>query len=308
MLMLDMYDGIRSFCGGRPHEGPHVKGSAAAIENRRRLPVNSKASQGTLLGVRSRIVGNALNKGEPVSRNVLTWTASTQGSPKTPEIELEAINIEVANLQVSASELKTESRGMSVLASELLANAIELDERLVAWTRSIPDEWVPHCIWSPETTPPSICEAGLYQEHCTIHKSIWVADTLNGHSCSRIKIGLVILACLKHVDSPPADVTRMNALTTIQDLADSVCASVPYHLGDRVEAGRIDDKSVQYPRIKGHATPDEYYVTAAAYGGMFLMKRLVELLQLGSLLRIGQRQWILGQMARIKKIYLAGPA
>ncbi|KAL8900841.1 MAG: hypothetical protein Q9207_005491 [Kuettlingeria erythrocarpa] len=308
MLMLDLYDGIRSFCAGRPHESPHVRGSAAAMENRRRLPVNSKTSQGTLLGVRSRIVGNALYKGEPVSKHVLTWTTSAQSSPRTPEIELEAINIEVANLQVRASGLKTESLRISVSASELLAIAIKLDERLTAWTTSIPDDWVPHCIWGSESIPPSVREAGLYQDHCTIYQTIWVADTFNGHCCSRIKIGLVILACLEHTDSSLADMSRVKALTTIQDLADSVCASIPYHLGDRVEAGRIDDRCVQYPRIKGHATPDEHYVTAAAYAGMFLLKKLVELLQLGSLLRTGQCQWIVGQIARIKKIYLASPA
>lgn len=76
-LMLDMYDGIRSFCGTRPHEGPHVKGSAAMIQNQRRLPMNRKTPPGTLSGVRSRIVGYALNKREPVLDNVLTWTEST---------------------------------------------------------------------------------------------------------------------------------------------------------------------------------------------------------------------------------------
>ncbi|KAI4091892.1 MAG: hypothetical protein LQ348_002536 [Seirophora lacunosa] len=297
MLMLDMYDGIRSFCGARPHEGPHVRGSAALIENRRKLPVNSKTSQETLLGVRSRIVGDALNKKESVSPNLLTWTTSTQGSPRTPEIELEAIILEVANLQVSALGLTAD------FALELLGKADALDQRLVAWFAIMPDEWVPSCIWGPKSIPRSIREAGLYQNHCTIHKSIWTADTLNVHSCSRIKTRQVILACLEHLNDPVGHMTRINALATIQDLADTICASVPYHLGDRVEIRRIDDKSVQYPCTGDNATPDAHYITAAAYGGMFLTKRLVELLKLGPLLRPGQQQWILGQMGRIRKIY-----
>ncbi|KAL8923019.1 MAG: hypothetical protein Q9208_004831 [Pyrenodesmia sp. 3 TL-2023] len=306
MLLLDMYDGIRSFLGGRPHlESPHVRGSAAAMESRRKFPVSSKTSQGTLLGVRSRIVGDALKKGEPVSTDVLKWPTSTQNTPKTPGIQLEAINVEVANLHVSASKLKAKCPGMAISASQLLAIANGLDERLVAWTATIPDEWAPITLWGPDTIPRSVREAGLYQDHCTIHKSIWVADNFNWHCFSRMKVNLVTLACLEHVNSPAADIARVKAHTTIQDLADTVCASVPYHLGDRVEARRIDDKSVQYPQIKGKATPDEHYVTAAAYGGTFLMKRLVELLQFGPFLRAGQQRWILGQMGRIKKIYLA---
>ncbi|KAL8655302.1 MAG: hypothetical protein Q9210_000970 [Variospora velana] len=303
MLMLDMYDGIQAFCGARPHESPHVKGSAAMIENRRRLPVSSKTSQGTLLGVRSRLVGDALNKKEPVPSNVLTWATNTQSSPRTPDIELEAINVEVANLQVSALGLTADTEGLNVSALELLGKAKELDIRLVAWTTIMPDEWAPTIIRDPETIPRSVRDAGLYQNHCSIHKSVWTADTLNMHCTSRIKTRLVTLACLEHLNDPVFDMTRANALTSIQDLADTICASVPYHLGDRVEPRRIDDRRVQYPCVGDNATPDVHYTMAAAYGGMLLTKRLVELLKLGPLLRPGQQQWILGQMGRIKKIY-----
>ncbi|KAL8943676.1 MAG: hypothetical protein Q9211_000911 [Gyalolechia sp. 1 TL-2023] len=304
-LMLDMYDGIMSFCGARPHKGPHVRGSAALIENRRGLHVNSTTFQGTLLAVRSRIVGDALNKGESVPINVLTWATSTQTSPRTPEIELEAINVELANLQVSASGLQTYSPETAPSASKLLAQAIELDQRLVGWTATIPDEWIPTCIW--DDIPWSVHDAGLYQNHCTIHHSIWTAETLNGHCCSRIKLQLVTLACLDHLILPMSEIMRVNAHTAIQDSADAICASVPYHLGDRIEPRRIDDKTVQYPRIGERATPDEHYLTAAAYGGMFLTKRFMELLKLGPILRAGQQQWILGQVERIKSIYLAKP-
>ncbi|CAL8584739.1 hypothetical protein XPA_010325 [Xanthoria parietina] len=306
-LLLDMYDGIRSFCGARPHEGPHVRGSAAMIENRRKVPVNSKTSQGTLLGVRSRIVGDALKKGEHISPTVLTWTTSMQSSPRSPELDLEAINVEVANLQVSALELKVEAAGIAAFASELLTKAQELDERLVAWTATLPEEWIPYCISDPAALPRTVRDAGLYQDYCTVHKSIWTADTLNIHSCSRIKVKLVTLACLEHVE-PPAGNAQFNARTTLQHLADTICASVPFYLGDRVEVRRIDDRSIKYPQAGNRATPDEHYIAAAAYGGMFLMKRLMELLKLGPHLRAGQQQWVLGQMGRIKKIYLARPS
>lgn len=307
-LMLDMYDGIRSFCGARPHEGPHVKGSAAMVENRRRLSISRKTSPGTLSGVRSRIIGDALNKREPISNNVLTWTTGTQGGSETPEIDLELINVEVANLQVAALKLNDDSPDMASMASGLITKAKDLDERLLAWTSLMPDAWVPKWIQDPELIPLSVRNAGLYQDHCTIHQSMWTADTLNTHCCSRIKIGLVTLACLKHVNNPALNATRAETLKTMQGLADTICASVPFHLGDKMEARRIDDKNVQYPHVGNESTPDEHYVTAAAYGGMFLMKRLVELLQLGPLLRAGQQQWILGQMGRIKNIYLAKPS
>ncbi|KAL8887393.1 MAG: hypothetical protein Q9215_005030 [Flavoplaca cf. flavocitrina] len=302
-MLLDMYDRIRSFCSARPHKSPHIKGSAAMIENRRNIPITTKTSPSTLLAVRSRIVEDALKNGESIPTNVLTWTPVIQNTPRTAEIELGAINMEVANLQVSAVQLKTPRT--AALVPGLLAKAIELDRRLIAWTATIPDEWVPTHIWDLESIPHSIREAGFYGNHCTVHRSIWTADTLNLHCTSRITVGLVILTCLEHVQDSVMDITWMETLTILQSLADTVCASIPFHLGDRTEVRRIDDKNIQYPQIGENLTPDEHYVAAAAFGGIFLMHRFVELLKLAPFLRPGQLPWILGQMGRIKKIYMS---
>ena len=309
-LLLDMYDGITSFCGARPHEGPHVAGSGAMIENRRAIPVNNKASRGTLLAVRSRIVDRALMKRESVSNNVLDWTTSIQTTPTppTPEIGLEEIDVEVANLYVAASRLAAGPAEGGMSPSKILAKANELDQRILDWSASLPPDWIPVCILDPESISETIRLAGMYQDYCTTHRSIFIANSLNGQFCSRIKLQLVILACLNALNDPDAESTRIIARNSIQDLADSICATVPYHLGDRVNVLRIDDKTVQYPRVGSDATPAEHYVTAAAFGGMFLMKRFVELLNPILPLRAGQREWVLGQMRRVRRVYLAAPS
>ena len=273
------------------------------IENRRHISTTSKTSPSTLMAVRSRMVEDALKNGEPIPTNVLTWTPVIQNTPRAAEIELEAINIEVANLQVSAVQLKAPKT--AALVPGLLAKAIELDRRLIAWTATLPDEWAPTYIWNLESLPHSIREAGFYGNHCTVHRSIWTADTLNLQCISRVTVGLVILTCLEHVQDSATNITRMETLTILQSLADTVCASIPFHLGDRTEVRRIDDKNVQYPQTGDNLTPDEHYVTAAALGGIFLMHRLVELLKLAPFLRPGQLPWILGQLGRIKKIYMS---
>lgn len=306
-LMLDMYDGVTSFCGSKPPESSHLTGTRALIENRRRPAFNSETSQRILLGARSLVIGRALSKREPVSRDVFNWTTCTRNIPKSPEFELEEIDFEVANLQASTSGLVVDPAKKDLFDLEILSKANELNQRLVAWTAIIPDDWIPTCIWDPESIPQSVRDAGLYQAHCTVHKSIFIADILNGHCCSRIKVQLVILACLEHMNNPFFDTTREKTRNDMQDLADTICASVPYHLGDRVNVLRIDDKTVQYPRIGSDATPTEHYDTAAAYTGFFLTRRLSELLQPGLPLRAGQREWILDQMQRIKSVYLTSP-
>ena len=306
-LMLDMYDGITSFCGSKPQESLHITGTRALLENRRRLPFNSETSQRILLGVRSLIVGRALRKGESIPTDVIGWTTCIQSIPRSPEFELEEIDIEVANLQASVSGLRIDHARQDSFMLEILAKANEVDRRLVAWTATIPDDWVPTYIWNTERIPQSVRDAGLYQAHCSIHKSIFVADTLNGHCSTRIRVQLVMLACLEHLDNPFLDTARATARNNVQDLADTICASVPYHLGDRVKVLRIDDKTVQYPCIGSDATPTEHYNTAAAYTGFFLTRRLSELLQPGLPLRAGQWKWILNQIQRTKSVYLTSP-
>lgn len=237
------------------------------------------------------------------------WTTTSASSiPNTPGNDLSEIEFDVANLQASASSFTSDLiTSSNPSAMEILAEASDLDQRLVDWMSTIPDDWVPIYFWDSKSIPETVREAGMYQSHCTIHKSISVANVLNGYCSSRIKVQLVILACLDHINDLSLDNTRMTAHDTIQDLADMICATVPYFLGNRVKVLRIDDKSVQYPRAGSKATPVEHYAYAAAYAGIFLTQRLPELLNPGLPLRDGQRQWVLSQMGRIKRVYLANP-
>ncbi|KAL8709506.1 MAG: hypothetical protein Q9220_005748 [cf. Caloplaca sp. 1 TL-2023] len=303
-LMLDMYNGTISFCGAMPQACPHMAGTMALIEHRRKLPVNSEISRRVLLGTRSMVLGNALRSREPVPEHLLKWTTDGENVPQTSINELEEIDLEVAILQASTQTVHAMD---DVSASAILVKANELDARLVAWSTTIPHNWIPECIWETDSIPQSIRDAGLYQAHCTIHESVFIANILNGHCCSRIKVQLINLAYLQQIDDESSGMARLNACNIVQDMADTICASIPYFLGDRVRVLRFDDRTPKYPRIESEATPKEHYDTAAAYAGIFLTQKISQLLPPGLPLRPGQREWILGQMQRIKKIYLAEP-
>lgn len=306
-LMLDMYEGLRSFWMSKPNSSPHVGGTAALVECRRRLPFASETSQKILLGARSQVVGRALSNAEPVPSNVSAWAAMTQDVPKTPGFRLDDLNVEVANLQAVASRLDSDTAAHDLSILGILNKATELDQRLLVWTSTLPDDWTPTRVSGPDSIPQSVRDAGLYQDHCDVYKSIFIANMFNSHCCSRIKLQLTILACLKHLNSDSFDTASVTALEIIQELADTMCASIPYHLGDRTTSGYLDDKTVQYPRIGGLPVPEDHRVGAAAYGGWFLASRLLELLSSSVPLRVGQRQWIGGQMYRVRRIYVIQP-
>ncbi|KAL8870835.1 MAG: hypothetical protein Q9174_003209 [Haloplaca sp. 1 TL-2023] len=306
-LMLHMYDGVTSFCAGRPHEGLHIKGSKAMIESRRRRPMKDDTSRKVLLAARGLFVGKALTAKESVSVDMLDWKTTSNEVPRSPAFDLDDIQVEVANLHASISNMMSDPETDDAIVLHTLATANELDQRLVDWRETMPEDWNPIYIQDAELIPKTVRDAGCYQGRCAIHKSVFIANMLNGHCCSRIKLQQVILACLDRLDDPFYDRTRATACDKVQNLADAICATVPYFLGDRLGVRRIDDKSVQYPHLGFNPVPSDHYEPAAAYAGIFLTQRLVELLPPGVPMRNGQRQWILGQIQRVRRVYLASP-
>jgi hypothetical protein len=69
------------------------------------------------------------------------------------------------------------------------------------------------------------------------------------HSCSRLKLLLMIPACVKPLNNGAFDTASVAALETIQEMADNICASVAYNSGDRMTTDRIDDKTAQHPLV-----------------------------------------------------------
>jgi len=298
-LLLNMYEGVVSFMSAKQNVSPHIKGTPALVECRKRLPLSTGTSQKVLLGARSQVISRALSSGERVPSNVSSWIEVARDVPVTPGSQLDELELEVANLRASST---LQSRGTERAAGEL-RKAVELDQRLAAWMNALPDDWIPVRVFGAYCIPESVRESGVYHNYCDVYRSVFAANMINSYRCSRIKLQLTILDHLKHHNTV-SDTPSMLPLEIIQEMADEICASVPFHLGNRIKAGRIDDKSVEYPHVAGRPTESSHYAGAAAFGGIFSMLRLSELMSLTVPLRLGQRQWIGGQMARVKETYL----
>ena len=107
----------------------------------------------------------------------------------------------------------------------------------------------------------SIRNAGLYQYHCDIYPSISIASIWNKYRLSRLTAQSIILSCLSHCPSYATMIARAPhpCQNAIQLLADDICASVPFHLGDRIKPGRIGDRDVKYPREEGKEVSEEQF-------------------------------------------------
>ena len=151
--------------------------------------------------------------------------------------------------------------------------------------------------------PQTVREAALYEAHCFVYKNIFVAETFLSYCSSRINIHSAIIRCSQRL--PHSDITM--SLHTIQDVADIFCSSVPFFLGDRTKPGRVDDKTARYPQAEGGLVSNNHLAAAASYG-RFIAGSLAELMGPKIARRDGQRQWIGGQLRRIRMVYSVLPS
>ena len=296
-LMLDMYENVQSFSSG------HVKGSIALLERRKKAPSAGPKSPNLLFATRQHIINRVLSSEEPVSVDALALDGFVDNAPRTPGNRQDDLNIQVADLGYRAAQLDQRDLVGRPVFLDLIRQATELDQQMLAWEGSTPPDWAPIRVSGDDCIPSRVRITGLYQAHCDIYKSIFVAERLNTHRFARIKVQIIILKCLDRLSPSLPNAAAATSLNIIQTLADDFCASVPYHVGDRTSFARIDDKTTQYPHLPGCQVSDDHYAAASAFAGFLLTRRLGELLSLEIPLRAGQKQWAGG----IKTVYNAIP-
>jgi hypothetical protein len=238
-------------------------------------------------------------------RGVETWSEIAPDSDQIPSIRLDTINVDLANMQAYTLQLlKNTEMSPGVRFSRLMQTInylSDIDDRLTAWARSLPPTWVPIRVSGKEYIPPNIPSAGLYQPHCDIYTSIFISGLWNRQRISSLRTKYLIISCLAQQQASVMNIKQREACQLgIQQNVDYICASVPFHIGDRMQP---EDKNVHYPHAPGRPVTKDHYQSGPAMGGWTLLQPLGAVWGMKIKLRDGQKQWIGGQMARIARIY-----
>ena len=125
-----------------------------------------------------------------------------------------------------------------------------------------------------------------------------ICATWNDWRTARLKV-LAIVA--SHKMGPE----RTAVATTIQEIADDICASIPFSLGSRTTSAPLHEtQNISYPTLPGTAeTTKVHYRTAAAYGGWYLFPPMKQVMAVGAYLREGQMLWMALQLRRLAGVY-----
>lgn len=146
-------------------------------------------------------------------------------------------------------------------------------------------------------------EFQAFKDAIDIYPNIWILSILNTYRLTRITAQLLVMACLA-----ASQVARPSTLpfgpeayvNIIQRLADEICASLPYCVGDRV-SGDFDIE-VKYPTAQNTSAPVNHEQMPLAPRVWFIIPPLVGLLDV-SIVPPNQKVWILRQVARLKGFY-----
>jgi hypothetical protein len=234
---------------------------------------------------------------------VQDWADIIPESEQLPGFRFDTINLDLANLKAKALPLielpSSEFRDFQI--QQLIKEASEIDRRLTEWPNSIPEAWIPIRVSVEDIISPTL---QLYQDHCDVYKTLFLASLWNKFRLSQIELRVSVLSCLEHQPPTFANNKRQQGCEEgIQGLADDICASVPYYIGDRMRPGRRGEPGVNYPQVPGRPPIMDHYHTGPAMGGWGLIAPLGALLRMKIQLRPGQREWLGGQMARTARIY-----
>ena len=271
VLLLEFYDTLRSRTEAKTSSGAHQFGAVALVKHRGALNFRSELSKRLLLAVRNRIIGSSVQRNQAISDDPAIWL-DISPMPSSPAIQLDKLVFEFANLQASASTFDfpststPPSRSPSTasfpaspatidILQSILAAALHLDEQLAQWSRVVPFHWHASPVSHPSCMKPFVAADGLYGDYCDVYPSLHVASIWNQYRCTRLDLLKLILTCQRSLltlqlwdDQFPS--LQKYALDSVQRLVDEICASVPYHLGNRTGPGPIDSREgIEYPHF-----------------------------------------------------------
>lgn len=294
VCLLGFYEAAVESYKARISSSRHFKGAAALIRQREGM-LTTKLGQKMMTGVRSHLVFRAVQSASPIDVSDDIW-ADAAVAMKTPATILDRLLVDVANLLAMARQYLPLGSGTATFnnprtvrqASSLLFEAEALESRLISWAKALPSYWSPAKI-SNDHVPTSIMSAGFYGKSCDIYQDIMICATWNDWRTARLKV-LAIIASHKTVPH------RAAVITTIQEIADDICASIPFCLGSRTTPAPLHDtQNISYPTVPGTETREMHYRTAAAYGGWYLFPPMKQVMAVGAYLRDGQMLLAIGQ-------------
>jgi len=318
-LMLDFCDSINIHFRVDPAgtKRRHQHGALALMQHRGSANFRNDASKAMMVSLQMGVLQEALHAKASVPDGCKSWFANPR-MPHTPLTHLNGLTLQLADVLAMSRTFRVSRQQCddSEEASSILRELSELDRELTMWYRELPEDCLPLFL-KGDDVPPSIRKAGAYQGICSVYKGLHVANMLNMWRGRRVMLlhELRELKLLLHGIQPGLQTDEIEAVEDmIQWLADGICESVPFHLGDYTDSvppvpysGLIFPSATNFSRTVPESRVDHARHATGA-GGWMLLGPLTNLCNYSTphegnrpiVLRKGQLQWIQNQLRRLQ--------
>ncbi|MCJ1244192.1 hypothetical protein MMC30_001390 [Trapelia coarctata] len=298
-----MVEGLLALADQKLPSNAHLKGALALVKHRGGDSFKTDISRRLFASVQTQTVSRAVKESIPPEKLLDDWVAVMEIMPCSAANRLTLVEGQVANLLSSARCVFRNA--YAVLDSQLVSlacSAMDVQKNLLDWTHTVPKEWTPKA--ARDKSPATLSKFQAYGTRMDIYPDVWVVSIWNTYRILHITVQMVITTCWrmrKTMYGAPSDSERSSETvpSTIQELVDDICASVPFCLGDRTEA---EPEAIEYPCAEGLKIPIDHQRAAVNLSGWFLIGPIKGCLMVTGLQET-QFQWLKSQISRIAKFY-----
>ncbi|KEF60426.1 uncharacterized protein A1O9_01987 [Exophiala aquamarina CBS 119918] len=256
-LLLQFQDNVASV--GRLHKVPrtHQNGALALARHQGQAGFDTANAKYLAFRLINMEVSSAIREGRPVPADLYSWCGSND-MPRTQSSDLDTIGINVAEMQrIFAQTWRHHSRctisscpHLGILAG-VCTQAMAAEQDLNSWASGVPPSWSPFKLdlgrLRPQKASPPI---QTYSGACDIYPTIQISSLWNSWRIYRLIIQTILLACVEALELARApeslpftaqSIESSRIRVDIRNTVDSICASVPFHVGNRVSRCSLDD-------------------------------------------------------------------
>jgi hypothetical protein len=248
-MLLQFHENFLAVQESRSALPVHQNGALSLVRYRGSLDSKTNTAKYLPLYVRSVEVSCAIREGRYAMAELAFWDG-VENKVSNPSLELDKLGVRVANAQAHSIQLDQGSpceslRTHLLRSTTLYQKALNLERELIAWSQALPKHWRPRKI------RPANKEIQTYMGTCEIYSSVHRASIWNTWRCYRLIVIKIILA-YSHTQNQLAQmesggylhsIENSDFLCEVQAIVDSICNSVPFHMGNRVGQSNIVDMS-----------------------------------------------------------------
>jgi len=302
----------------------HLEGALALMQHRGSANFRNEASKAMMVSLQTGILQKALHAKSVVPAGCQLWFANPQ-MPHTLQTDLNELTARLTNLLAWSRMCRSrhEWDDNTGAASGILEGLADMDKEFSTWYDELPGDCLPLFLMGDDV-PDSLRNAGVYRGVCSVYRDLQVANLLNVWRYRRLMLLHELRECRARLWPKTCgsgiDATKATD-DTVQWLADGICESVPFFLGDYTDVvSPVLNSGLTFPTVTNEdwtvpVSIDDHARHATGAGGWLILTSLTNLCRFSKLhdesqpkaLREGQLHWIRDQLRRIQYVEIQTP-